>query len=484
MGTFPRVTHPSATDLAMPVRLACVKPAASVRSEPGSNSHVQEFNRDPRHRIDRNSTSHPAFPPNDVSSQKNGTNVVRLSTPQSPKREDRARTPPPTLLFISLYIVKERPPPEGERSQGNGILSRPRSGKSARQFRGSVWRRPRERRRRWASYRPARFRVSTRPVNFLRQPAKLRPSRERRKRPAARRPPPHCRHTASRSSACGEACRGRRAGAPIEAAQARSSNGTPRLPVSQLRPSAMAMSKNAPTTTAGPPAATASRGRGRPSASISGTSRRSTPAATNAADVDRRGVNLRWLGASVLTGITGGALIGASIYIALEGATIVAQPPERAVLARGDGPPATTRASTVARKGDKLNRSEMIASAKQGFRAPDDDPRRRPRGHQGPPVRPHRHEPFHDRRHLRDRHPEIQPAPALRRGERRALRRAGARRSPTPTSRSSSATSPLVAVDGERAQPCRTTTSPPSSKRSAARRRRPGAAPPCRSRPS
>ena len=43
---FPRVTHQCATLIACsklqanPVQLACVKPAASVRSEPGSNSHV------------------------------------------------------------------------------------------------------------------------------------------------------------------------------------------------------------------------------------------------------------------------------------------------------------------------------------------------------------------------------------------------------------------------------------------------------------
>ena len=36
-----RVTHPCATKhIATPARLACVKPAASVRSEPGSNSPV------------------------------------------------------------------------------------------------------------------------------------------------------------------------------------------------------------------------------------------------------------------------------------------------------------------------------------------------------------------------------------------------------------------------------------------------------------
>ena len=37
---FPRVTHPSATKPEGFVRLACVRRAASVRSEPGSNSHV------------------------------------------------------------------------------------------------------------------------------------------------------------------------------------------------------------------------------------------------------------------------------------------------------------------------------------------------------------------------------------------------------------------------------------------------------------
>ena len=39
-GRFPRVTHPSATISEEIVRLACVKHAASVRSEPGSNSQV------------------------------------------------------------------------------------------------------------------------------------------------------------------------------------------------------------------------------------------------------------------------------------------------------------------------------------------------------------------------------------------------------------------------------------------------------------
>ncbi|WP_046867731.1 M23 family metallopeptidase [Microvirga massiliensis] len=88
-----------------------------------------------------------------------------------------------------------------------------------------------------------------------------------------------------------------------------------------------------------------------------------------AREIDRRDVNLRWLCASVLTGITGAALIGASIYVALEGATTDAQPPERAVASRVK---VTTeeRSPATARKGDRLNRSEMIASAKQEMRAP------------------------------------------------------------------------------------------------------------------
>ncbi len=39
-GRFLRVTHPSAARIRIRARLACVRPAASVRSEPGSNSHV------------------------------------------------------------------------------------------------------------------------------------------------------------------------------------------------------------------------------------------------------------------------------------------------------------------------------------------------------------------------------------------------------------------------------------------------------------
>ena len=42
LGRFPRVTHPCATNPEGFVRLACVRHAASVRSEPESNSQVDD----------------------------------------------------------------------------------------------------------------------------------------------------------------------------------------------------------------------------------------------------------------------------------------------------------------------------------------------------------------------------------------------------------------------------------------------------------
>jgi murein DD-endopeptidase MepM/ murein hydrolase activator NlpD len=90
-------------------------------------------------------------------------------------------------------------------------------------------------------------------------------------------------------------------------------------------------------------------------------------ASGGAADVDRRGVNLRWLGASILTGITGAALIGGAIYVAFQGETTFAELPEKAGI--GTSRP-TGDDKAVARKGDKLVRSEVVAVAKQSFRAP------------------------------------------------------------------------------------------------------------------
>ncbi|MBM1175410.1 M23 family metallopeptidase [Microvirga arabica] len=92
---------------------------------------------------------------------------------------------------------------------------------------------------------------------------------------------------------------------------------------------------------------------------------------SNAPEIDKWEVNLRWLGASVLTGVTGAALIGASIYITFEGAAISALPPERAALSgRTSSPKDEERATNVARKADRLNMTETTVSARQSFKAP------------------------------------------------------------------------------------------------------------------
>lgn len=88
----------------------------------------------------------------------------------------------------------------------------------------------------------------------------------------------------------------------------------------------------------------------------------------DATRIDRRAVNLRWLCASALTGLTGAGLIGAAIHVSLQSEVSFAAIPERvAVPAR---PQPSEGGSNLARKGDRLVRNLMIASAKQNFRAP------------------------------------------------------------------------------------------------------------------
>ena len=83
---------------------------------------------------------------------------------------------------------------------------------------------------------------------------------------------------------------------------------------------------------------------------------------SGAGDVDRRGVSLRWLGASVLTGLGGSALIGSALYVALASSSSLAVVPQRIAAAPTDA--GDERSAVAARKGDKLVRSEMVAAAK------------------------------------------------------------------------------------------------------------------------
>lgn len=93
----------------------------------------------------------------------------------------------------------------------------------------------------------------------------------------------------------------------------------------------------------------------------------------DARQIDRRDVNLRWLCASALTGITGALLMGAAIHVSLQGDASLAAVSDRPNL----GPRPQTQAPAIeeagiasAHKGDRLVRNLMIASAKQSFRTP------------------------------------------------------------------------------------------------------------------
>lgn len=88
----------------------------------------------------------------------------------------------------------------------------------------------------------------------------------------------------------------------------------------------------------------------------------------DATQIDRRAVNLRWLCASTLTGLTGAGLIAAALHVSLQGDVSFAAIPEKATLMARPQP--SESGANIARKGDRLVRNLMIASAKQSFRAP------------------------------------------------------------------------------------------------------------------
>ena len=122
-GRFPCITHPSATASEETVRLACVKPAASVRSEPGSNSQVENLiygyyqsHHCVKHRtqtsghaqIDENIFTHQTIiadhPGNIVLIKKR----VRQSSLRQSDLSNHPQTMPPTFLFLLYKIVKEQ----------------------------------------------------------------------------------------------------------------------------------------------------------------------------------------------------------------------------------------------------------------------------------------------------------------------------------------------------------------------------------------
>ncbi len=84
--------------------------------------------------------------------------------------------------------------------------------------------------------------------------------------------------------------------------------------------------------------------------------------------INRRRISIRWLMATLLTGICGAALMGGAVYAALDGEYRFAQSPEtvrsalRGALAAGERP------SNVARKGDRMSILSESFSAKQTLR--------------------------------------------------------------------------------------------------------------------
>lgn len=84
--------------------------------------------------------------------------------------------------------------------------------------------------------------------------------------------------------------------------------------------------------------------------------------------IDRRRISVRWLAATLLTGLCGSFLMGGAVYAALDGDHRFASMPEtvrnalRGALAQGE------RAANTARKGDRMSLLSETSTARQTFR--------------------------------------------------------------------------------------------------------------------
>ena len=88
-------------------------------------------------------------------------------------------------------------------------------------------------------------------------------------------------------------------------------------------------------------------------------------AAAGSRRLDTRAVSLRWFSAVVLTGVAGAGLIGGTVFVAMDGRSDVARPPELAIPAR------TARAGEAGSvRGDRLIRSADVVAERQTFKTP------------------------------------------------------------------------------------------------------------------
>jgi len=83
-------------------------------------------------------------------------------------------------------------------------------------------------------------------------------------------------------------------------------------------------------------------------------------------DFDHKRVSIRWLAGTILTGLSGAALIGAAIYAALDHQSNFAEAPSLAAAPRKE----TADLGVNPRKGDRLVKAIDIVAAKQTFHAP------------------------------------------------------------------------------------------------------------------
>ena len=112
-GRFPRVTHPSATfhqsKLRLLVRLACVRPAASVRSEPGSNSQIDPAENNPPMPPDT-PPKHPGMPKHPETSPQN----TKKHRKTAPALKTRTIAPISSNAQASIEDAKTMIPPKAE----------------------------------------------------------------------------------------------------------------------------------------------------------------------------------------------------------------------------------------------------------------------------------------------------------------------------------------------------------------------------------
>ncbi len=85
---------------------------------------------------------------------------------------------------------------------------------------------------------------------------------------------------------------------------------------------------------------------------------------------ERRGISVRWLTGSILTGLSGAALIGAAIYVSLQGDTTFAELPEAVSAQAPKSASGVERPVASTRKADRLVKSEPVLAARQAFKAP------------------------------------------------------------------------------------------------------------------